>query len=412
MSRFLRTFSNVRNFSRRLFDFLTLILDETRRTRVAVTALHAHLGLGQTGRLQLGERIQRIESLVATNNAIAKRTASGSAALNDFCDETSRLLLTQQAMLTQITLATKAAADTVDQSLPSIEVAAQEATRTLLASLANTTQAMERQAEVLRRLQETVAAQASILPSWFAEPDTSRRIRGILALMQPAALGNGRKRRYGRDFDGGYVMIEDLGAAARALSLGINDDVSWDLEMAEAGLEVFQYDHTIAQLPQDHKNFHFRAQRIGSTDSNGTVSLSKALNEVIEDGKTNVILKVDIEGDEWHALDATEPSLLAHCTQIVMEYHHLDRLVEDGFAGVAARVLAKFQADFFVCHVHGNNCGNLVNAANVVFPETLEVTYANRRLYKPAMEVEIFPQALDMPNQPGRADLFLGAFRF
>jgi hypothetical protein len=49
---------------------------------------------------------------------------------------------------------------------------------------------------------------------------------------------------------------------------------------------------------------------------------------------------------------------------------------------------------------------------NVVVPQTIEVSFVRRGLYEIIPETRIFPTELDAPNEPGRADLFLGTFTF
>ena len=81
-------------------------------------------------------------------------------------------------------------------------------------------------------------------------------------------------------------------------------------------------------------------------------------------------------------------------------------------AAQAHLVGAKLARTHLVAHVHGNNCGNFANVGNVVVPQSLEVTFAVRDRFRATDAVPVFPTALDRPNEPGRADLFLGAVRF
>ncbi len=90
----------------------------------------------------------------------------------------------------------------------------------------------------------------------------------------------------------------------------------------------------------------------------------------------------------------------------------MQNLADPAFADMAQRCFAKLCTGFFVCHVHANNCGDIYSVGNLTLPETLEVTFANRRYYEPVDLLEVFPTSIDMPNQAGRADMFLGAFRY
>jgi len=57
-------------------------------------------------------------------------------------------------------------------------------------------------------------------------------------------------------------MLDRLDDTAAAYSLGINDDVSWDLDIAMRGIPVYQYDHTIAELPAEHELFNWKKLKI------------------------------------------------------------------------------------------------------------------------------------------------------
>jgi hypothetical protein len=71
----------------------------------------------------------------------------------------------------------------------------------------------------------------------------------VLRPLRPHRVDGLDKVRLGRFFDGGYVMLDAFDGVLAAYSLGINDDVSWDLDMAARGVPVFQYDHTIEAPP-------------------------------------------------------------------------------------------------------------------------------------------------------------------
>lgn len=372
--------------------------------------------------MDLPQQILRMSELVATNNLIAKRMASGSAALNDFCDEAAQLLLRQQHQIDTLLTTNKAIMErvpstldrTVSQLLQLTEAFnhAKEDWKRATTAFKHTADLVEGQDNRLVALEEIVRAQVTILPSWHATPEAAAEIREVLKLLAPRTVIDSPKQRFGRNYDGGYVMLDDFKGARTALSLGINDDVSWDIAMARRGLEVFQFDHTIDALPEAHELFHFNRLRIAAAHADGAVTLEQAILMTKTESTTPIILKMDIEGDEWDVLDHAPLEVLNRCNQIIVEFHHMERLMEPASLSQARRVFEKLTSSFFLCHVHGNNCGNLVNVHNIVLPETLEMTFAKATEYRAVDTQEVFPQALDMPNQPGRADFFLGSFRF
>jgi hypothetical protein len=272
-----------------------------------------------------------------------------------------------------------------------------------------------RNARIFEQIQEMVQLQRDnswLLPSHLWMPEVGERVRRTLSILRPFRVGNASKTRLGRANDGGYVMVDDFADVDCALSLGIDSDVSWDLAVAARGIKVVQFDHTVAGPPDDHAMFEFHRTQIAPDDTANTVSIQTLLRQRQAAGDRKIILKIDIEGDEWSTLADIDEADLRVCSQIICEFHTLNQLRDETFAEIAQRCFTRLSADFFVCHVHANNCGNVYNVGNVLVPESLEVTFASRAHYQPVDSVEIFPTPIDMPNQAGRADIFLGAFRF
>ena len=93
------------------------------------------------------------------------------------------------------------------------------------------------------------------------ERQIQAEMRATLALIKPftamhqekpgggAVMSCKGKRRVGGPNDGGYVMLNDLDRIGVCYSLGIGFEVSWDLEMAEWGALVYQYDNTVDGPP-------------------------------------------------------------------------------------------------------------------------------------------------------------------
>ena len=97
--------------------------------------------------------------------------------------------------------------------------------------------------------------------------------------------------RIGRDYDGGYILLNDLPGGI-AYSFGICNDVSWDKDMASRGYDVFMYDHTIDGLPEQNARFHW--SKLGISDGTTNDERLKTLEELIShnghEGKRDMIL--------------------------------------------------------------------------------------------------------------------------
>jgi hypothetical protein len=206
-------------------------------------------------------------------------------------------------------------------------------------------------------------------------------------------------------------MLDDLSGIYGAISLGIGANASWDLQLAERGLMIKQFDHTIERSPVTHDNIRFDKIRISPQAGEACKTLEQIAEDCLHEG-TGWILKADIEADEWPVFDAADPKALTIYSQIVCEFHNFRLVGQDSFYSQAIRVLQKLAAEFVPIHVHGNNFAGFSLVGNCPFPDVLEVTFANRSRYTFAEAERFFPTPLDRANNGPVADLILGNFRF
>jgi len=237
------------------------------------------------------------------------------------------------------------------------------------------------------------------------------RALAVARAFEPKRAVGFRKVQLGRDFDGGYIHLDDFAGVGAALSFGISDDVSWDLDLAARNIPVHQFDHTIDKPPVQNPLFHFHKQRVAAKDEPEALSLDTIVERYLA-GHERAILKIDIENSEWAVFQSASPETLGRFSQIVCEFHGLNLAGDVGWSEQYQDVLGKLRALFEVVHVHGNNAQPFVNIANVVLPILLDVTLANRRYYEFTETNEIFPTPLDLPNLPSGPDMRLGCFKF
>ncbi len=243
-------------------------------------------------------------------------------------------------------------------------------------------------------------------------PDLAARVILLGRLLKPRRLTSHRKIRVGGREDGGYVMIDDLDHFKTAFSLGVGPNVDWDYAMAERGIDVYQFDHTVAGPPRQHPRFHFHKKRIDGVASPDTENLVSLLDAYGSPGDRANILKVDIEDSEWSLFANTDPEVLARFPQILCEFHSLGYVHDDGHYRRMTDALGRLSDRFEIVHVHGNNCGRRVFVADQAFPHVLEITLANKALYAFSDDAEDYPTDLDAPNDTGRPDYLLGRFDF
>jgi len=216
-----------------------------------------------------------------------------------------------------------------------------------------------------------------------------------------------------RHADGGYVMVDDFEGVDAALSLGIGDDLTWDLEMASKGIHIYQFDHTIdppaAAADQPHLHFY----RTGIAGEDDSVRNLKTIGSVLADEmrmhRGDLILKIDIDGYEWDVFAGMPAAVLARFRQICIEIHNpLARPSQRARRARNLAVLRKLHAFFAPVHIHANNAGPVRRFFRLEVPKLLEITYVRRGAHAFVDSTESFPGALDVPNVASKPEIPIG----
>jgi len=101
--------------------------------------------------------------------------------------------------------------------------------------------------------------------------------------------------RIGRMADGGYLMADCFTGTRAAFSLGVGGEVSWDHDIAQRNIPVYQYDHSVEAPPLLHPHCVFHKKAIGAERNATCETISSVLQTHGAPGRAN-ILKMDIEG--------------------------------------------------------------------------------------------------------------------
>lgn len=270
--------------------------------------------------------------------------------------------------------------------------------------------------ELVKSMVETpeYVTKRTISTEGFVYEDSDRVQRTVLNIMkklEPMKAVDCRKIRIGKECDGGYVMLDDFEGINAAYSIGICDEVSWDLNIADRGIDVFQYDHTIEALPIKHARFNWIRKGLGAAVTNELETLPRLLEMNGHSERSDLLLKCDIEGCEWDVLGNLPPKYLRQFRQIVIEIHYLERLVEVEFSMLVERAISVLTSHHRVVHVHANNHRPYSIIGGVPLPSVLELTLARIDDVCLQKTDEVFPSQLDTPCYSKRADFYLGQFR-
>ena len=80
----------------------------------------------------------------------------------------------------------------------------------------------------------------------------------IYHLIAPKKVVGKNRILLGDKYDGCYVLLDDFDNVKIAYSFGISSNIQFDKALADKGIDVFMYDHTINSLPYQNPKFHWK----------------------------------------------------------------------------------------------------------------------------------------------------------
>ena len=147
--------------------------------------------------------------------------------------------------------------------------------------------------------------------------------------------------RMGSTNDGGYVMAEQSFSDSFLISGGIETNNDFEIALAAQGASGVEIDFSISAPPIQHPRLSFLPLKIvGASESGpGAIRIESLISDHIQGAfreNSMNILKLDIEGSEWDALNTNVDFSLF--SQILLELHYFNRLVEEDFLATAVKV--------------------------------------------------------------------------
>jgi hypothetical protein len=294
--------------------------------------------------------------------------------------------------------------------IPQLEAAIRESRYPGVAAAATASEnsVIQSYAKFLEDRNRTLAALS--MPLIASSAVSQKDLLHFCSLFAPFEVEGLKKIRLGNDNDGGYIFINDFFDVSLVISCGISNDVTCDLAFAELGKSVLQFDHTVDGPPVRHPKFKFHKQAIDALGNiPGSVKLWDIVKQEGSSSKTDLLLKIDIDGDEWATFANFPVEQLKRFRQISCEFHWSSRLKDPEYFSLCLRAIDNIRTSFFPAHLHANNFVGFSNLMGVPIPEVYEVTFANRDLYRASISQQGAPTKLDNPNNPDAPDLFLGS---
>jgi hypothetical protein len=230
-----------------------------------------------------------------------------------------------------------------------------------------------------------------------------------------------RKKRIGKDNDGGYIIADLPGDYDMLISGGVSGDISFEQQFLNRYTNVktcYAFDGTIDTLPTSDNRITFIKKNLGTINNDNLCNLNEYLCQ-----SKNIFMKIDIEGHEFRLFPAILPEYFSNIKQLVMEIHTPAdiQLYPDYFEGLGdiqntqlISLMKLINKTHTLVHFHGNNGCKLQRFYNIIpLPHVFECTFIRNDFIKEkVLNDEPFPTALDMKNVINMPDYVFDHYPF
>ena len=229
----------------------------------------------------------------------------------------------------------------------------------------------------------------------------------IIAMLRPAKTQR-PLIRVGPHSDGGYLVPDDLDGISTCISPGVSDEVGFDFDLAERGMKIVMADASVDAPPIDHPKFSFVKKFIGIESDRDHLSLEELCAYADSDRSEDLMLQMDIEGDEWKVLLATNIETLKRFRILVVEFHDFQQIFCQHSCDFIKSALSKILKTHRVVHVHPNNVHKPARFNGLSVPPVIEITFYRKD--RPVHEgtTPILPNPLDSDCDPSKPPLEIG----
>ena len=206
--------------------------------------------------------------------------------------------------------------------------------------------------------------------------------------------------RIGGENDGGYLLPNDFSNLSACYSPGVGDSAEFELSISQKGIKCFLADASVNKSPIENENIHFDKIFLGARTNDNKITLRDWIDKYSKN-TDDLILQMDIEGDEYEVLEKTSLETLSRFRIIVIEFHRTHLILTKNGYRKMIRSLEKIHKSFIPVHLHNNNARPFIKFNNYLIPRVFELTFIRRDRVKHFRPVKFLPHHLDQPNVAG-----------
>ena len=212
--------------------------------------------------------------------------------------------------------------------------------------------------------------------------------------------------RLGGEYDGAYLVPDDLEGVVACFSPGVNNTKAFEDELAarygiRSHLCDFTSDAHSLTTPLLTGMQTFEKKWLDVDGAPDSISLDEWV--AAREPTGDLILQMDIEGAEFRNILGSTRETLRRFRVIVIEVHGVHATRDtDFYSNSVGPLMRRFHEEFVCVHAHPNNCcGEVVHGeSGMNLPGPLELTFLRRDRF-----VNIDPAAMMAPSFPHPEDI-------
>jgi hypothetical protein len=234
------------------------------------------------------------------------------------------------------------------------------------------------------------------------------KVNEILKLVQPKELTI-KNIRIGGNNDGGYLVPDDLDGIKYCFSPGVGNISKFENELSKRKIKSFLADFSVNNRFDENPLIDFEKKFLGPITYQNHISMKDWMSSKIDyDNEHDLILQIDIEGDEYDVLQSIDITTLNKFRIILIEFHNLQYLFDDYYHHKISKIFKILSDNYFCSHIHPNNDVDfIIKTQDIIIPPVMEFSFLRKDRAKEIRNKNNFPSDLDQPNNPNKRDLIL-----
>ena len=239
----------------------------------------------------------------------------------------------------------------------------------------------------------------------YLEKKTSReRLLKLLKKLLPKKIDIDLIR-LGENNDGGYLIPDDLHGVEKNYSAGVGFLTGFEKDLEEKfSIHSSLLDFNEINKEILPKNSLFQKKKLSLENKSTEISI----NQWIDKNDKEIILKIDIEGDEYPILANISDHNLRKVRILIIEFHDLRNLRNNSFFSFFEKIFSRLNTIFYPCHLHVNNTSKVKNINNLEIPDMIEMTFIRKdRVSNFSNEFVRLPHILDQKTVLNKNEIFI-----